>query len=941
MDTVGFLRRILPPTGLYVASRLVQGKFRNHPVGTLEELAAMLLEFDSQGLNAYHACAAYREASVTTKKPDGSEYEQLRVIRNVRAVRALWCDLDVKPDTLTAYPTQEAAVDGLLAFVQATALPMPLVVSSGNGIHCYWTLMTAVHTDEWKPVAELLKAAAKAYEFHADLMCTGDAARVLRSIGTWNRKDEHHPKPVELVLDAPDYELATLKALLERACKSVGALPATAVKHTVGGDPVSAAFAIERDFPPCSALKVAERCKQMAKIQETKGNVAEPYFYAAVQLMCNTVEGDTLIHQWSTGNPGYDPNGDWVPKKIAQIRDQGMGPTLCTTFDSRNPGGCTGCPHFGKIASPAQLGAIVVHAAPPVVQVAMLDGTIAEVALPNPPAPYSRSEKGGLYFEKEGITHKLYDYDFYPIELSYDEGKGHEMARFRHFLPIQGWKEFSVRSALIAKPVDFEILLRDQHVVPLMRNEFMTMTDNYLRTLRNDRAIGSLVKTQGWKNDTTEFTLGTKHFSKGKVAPAGSAGSVGTWIAPIHSKGSLQAWADTTAVFQDPALAQHAFYLLGAFACPLLAMGNLQGLTFCSLGETNAGKSTMGRFVSSVYGHPEKGWIAKDDTPNARGEHLGTLGSLPAYIDEITTMKAEDVRSLVYLVSTGKWRGALGRDRQAKAAAEWSTILFTSSNDSLFDKLQAANSEPQAEAMRLFEMRFPNIPWFEAQLRGINIGLHMNYGHAGELYIRGLVEHRDLIASQIHPLIESAIDEFKMEGRERFWATAIALALYGGAMARDWGIIKFDPDVVKPWLMTETQRMRGDVEAVRMTAAQILGQYLNETVSGRLVVRKISGAFAGITGRLVPHDLCQRFESDTNELYISRTHLYTWLAKKHHDKNKLRTELIRLGVLIGGDTRKRLDANVDLGGGTDLTSANVPCWKIDTSHPALRGVISA
>jgi hypothetical protein len=45
--------------------------------------------------------------------------------------------------------------------------------------------------DQWATLAGELKAAALYWDFHADLPCTTDAARVLRIPGTMNRKPEY------------------------------------------------------------------------------------------------------------------------------------------------------------------------------------------------------------------------------------------------------------------------------------------------------------------------------------------------------------------------------------------------------------------------------------------------------------------------------------------------------------------------------------------------------------------------------------------------------------------------------------------------------------------------------------------------------------------------------------------------------------------------------
>ena len=116
METLAFLRRILPATGLYIVARLVGKAWRHQVCDSLEEAAQYVLAFDAQGVPTYHACAAYRERSVEKEKPDGTIWHQIRTQGNVRALRSFWMDLDVKPGVATAFATQEEAIDRLVLF---------------------------------------------------------------------------------------------------------------------------------------------------------------------------------------------------------------------------------------------------------------------------------------------------------------------------------------------------------------------------------------------------------------------------------------------------------------------------------------------------------------------------------------------------------------------------------------------------------------------------------------------------------------------------------------------------------------------------------------------------------------------------------------------------------------------------------------------------------
>src|SRR5262249_36519743 len=90
-------------------------------------------------------------------------------------------------------------------FCRDNGLPPPsLWVSSGYGLHLYWTLEDPIAPNVWKPYAEALKRALQAHGVLCDLNVTADSARILRLPGTLNHKDPANPQRVK-VLRATDH----------------------------------------------------------------------------------------------------------------------------------------------------------------------------------------------------------------------------------------------------------------------------------------------------------------------------------------------------------------------------------------------------------------------------------------------------------------------------------------------------------------------------------------------------------------------------------------------------------------------------------------------------------------------------------------------------------------------------------------------------------------
>lgn len=357
METVDFFRKILPATGFYIVVRFVGNKVWHQVCDTIEEAAAYALQFDASGTPTYFACATYREREVDGVK-NGKPIKQIRVHRNVQALKSYFLDLDVEPGNAKKYESQGDACEALRKFCNETNLPLPICINSGGGVHVYWSLTHEITVETWRPISETLKAVCAARGFKADPACTSDPARVLRPVGTFNRKTPNDPRRVEDIYDADPLDFGTFSGLVLRAAKAAGVKPPEGTRQVEAkNETINQAFAIARNFPPCSGIKIAERCAQLGRMRDTRGHISEPAWYSGIQLLCHSVEGAALIHEWSKGHPGYSV--DETNRKIAQVRGQDIAPTLCKTFEDRSPGGCEGCPSKGKISSPAQLGGLM------------------------------------------------------------------------------------------------------------------------------------------------------------------------------------------------------------------------------------------------------------------------------------------------------------------------------------------------------------------------------------------------------------------------------------------------------------------------------------------------------------------------------------------------------------------------------------------------------
>ncbi|GAB6052856.1 hypothetical protein JCM17960_16760 [Magnetospira thiophila] len=213
-----FLTTILPADGVFFVGVKTQTGFRNIACLSIEEMEQIARQYDAQGSDVYHACAAFKAASHV----DGQGKRRQRTQENVKSVKAFWLDIDCGADKAASgkgYVTIRDAAVALQDFVQTVGLPRPWVVNSGGGLHVYWTLTEAITKEEWDPVAHQLKALTRcqAIRFLADDSRTTDVASVLRPPGSHNHKPERGGAEVSQLIEGALTPFDQLSALIGSA----------------------------------------------------------------------------------------------------------------------------------------------------------------------------------------------------------------------------------------------------------------------------------------------------------------------------------------------------------------------------------------------------------------------------------------------------------------------------------------------------------------------------------------------------------------------------------------------------------------------------------------------------------------------------------------------------------------------------------------------------
>lgn len=948
MNTSEFLRAILPADCWYfVATPSPTGKgFKHYACQTVEEAASRALYLDAeQKQNVYFACAGYR-ADHILKTVDGVEKRKYRTKNNVKLVKAFWLDLDVgvsEPGTPAKYPSQAAAVQALGQFLVTAGLPKPMVVNSGYGVHCYWPLTQAIMPGQWASTANALKALTGQLKLLADNSRTSDEASILRPVGTHNRKVKagvQGAMPVSCGSAVELFDYAAFHGAVTRAVAVSGAeLPAE--RHTVAGsaDTVNPTGLIVPvgGFQKSSADRVASLCQQVHTFKET-GGVSEPQWYAALQVVAFTNNGDQKVHEWSAKYPSYSHAE--TDTKLNQVKS--FGPTTCAKLEDVYAEGCRGCKYKGKITSPIQLG-IEVHEAP-APKVAIQHGdTEVLVEIPGPPVPFIRGseDQPGLYIDVEGVPVRFYPYDLYPVELCKDVDMGYEITRVKHFLPHEGWGEFIFRSSLVASQREFVTSLMDNSIKPENAKMMAAYMTSYLQELQSKTKIRKLYGSMGWKEDEG-FLLGRKLHTPSGAQPAGVSNKVShEMLEAITTGGTLEGWQSGVKLLDQPGLEAHLFSFLVGFGAPLFAITGYDGAMLSMLGDTNSGKTLSSKAMLSIYGRYKGLRIGKKDTLNAKIEKMAMLGNLPVYIDELTNTEADELSQFIYQVSEGRGRARLRSDSTMREAAEWQTLGITSTNASLVAKLAAGKDNAEAEMVRLLEYRVEKLDWFEKQMTQVHDAVTTNYGHAGEAYVDWLVKSdRGVLKAEIGKVVQSIMGAVTFEGKERYWINTIAVILYGAVAAQAIGLLKFDnfPATYQrlfAWSCSLIRNSRGEVAEAKVDDLTVIAQFLDANTGGRLVVNEQAMGHMTVTQIIKPPvgQLVARYEQHTGLVFVDRKVLKKYMVERQVDYTPMKRKLVEAGVLINADKRKVL------GSGTSFAGGQVDTWQINGRHELLAGIL--
>jgi len=913
MTPTEFLRFVLPESGTYCLAAILGKKVEHLFLPAIADFEPASNAIDAP-VNQYFACASFI---------DGSERKQ----SNVAFVKSFWLDVDSNKADGSGYPTQAEAASAVMAFIKATGLPQPVVVSSGNGLHLYWPLDKEITSEVWLPIAKRLKAVCTEHGLRADPSCTSDSARILRIPGTFNYSNPDEPKPVEILKSRKT--AIKLVAFAEKlgsgeSIVADNALPFDVpknIKYTM--DATTKAFLQNHVTRFKNILVRTETCTQLKHICENQATISEPLWRAGLSIAQVCVDRDEAIHAMSNQHPQYSH----VETESKASKTEG--PQYCKTFEGLNPEGCKDCPMQGKITTPVVLGREVLRATEEDNIVKVVDPLTkqpAQEVIEPFPFPFFRGKTGGVYTEVgEGESRAeicVYEHDFYVVKRIQDPMLG-ESILLRLKLPHDGIREFNVPLAVVVSKDKFRDAVAEYGVMASGKNfdALMTYIQKSVKRLQMREKTDNMRTQMGWTAEGS-FLIGDREILP--VAQAATPAEASRYSPPsaatlkvtslLQKKGTLEEWLKVVNFYDTPGLEPFAFAIFLSFGAPLMHLTQHRGGIYNLMSnKSGIGKSTALMVANSIWGHPIDLLLQKDDTYNARIHRMGVLQHLPITIDEITNLSPIEMSNMVYAATAARGKNRLQASTNAERVnnTTWQAPTITSSNSSIVDKLSAEKDFPEGELMRVMEVPVQrNTLFTKSQTDHLFSKLHDNYGLAGETLMAYIVNNVDIAKTMLSEIQAQTDLNAKLNQRERIWSNMAAIALTGGTIAAGLGLHNIDIARVARWASTFLATAAANTKS-SADGSDSLAAYINQNINNVLIIDDSDTAYKPIAVREPRGELLIRYEPNTKTIFLAAPPFKAWCVKRQVGYNELINGLKDSGLDIT-TTKKRMAKGTEL-----------------------------
>lgn len=864
MQPLDFLAAVLPSEGVYCLAEFDSPKKEHVFADSLTDLSTALDRFNTNRFNTYFALATFDKAGTRTAV-------------NARYMRALFLDLDCDDVDPKKFKTQQEALDAFHNFLQQTNLDKicaPWIVSSGGGIHVYWSFDENISIEVWKPVAENLKKLCLENDLRIDFTVTADAARVLRVPGTTNWKMKDNPRPVKILQEGQPAHIpfATVAAAIKekltgKAAPEGGFLPGK--KPTAKARATTTSNLLQSNSTTLFKnilVRTANNsgCGQLKYyLENASDDGMEPLWRGLLSLAKSCEDGEKAASKLSAMHPYPEAR---MRQKLREIK----GPYPCTKFDTENPGVCTSCSHFGKITNPLALGNELQSDNAPkeiVIETTLSQITPQTVMRPSPPRGFSYGKNGGVYLEKKdedaegnSITkHVLVlPYDMFAVDILNQQGE-----HFVHMVAMrpEGSTEILLPQKAAVSKDDTVKTLASQNIIAAFGSGNDKNLFDYVRACVEDISASKkairIPSSMGWQDDGS-FVHHNKIYAPDGTSRTIPMPGLENLVAVSRPRGTLEGWKR----YPQWLIRREMYDVLAlglgvGFGSPLMPFTGLDALVFhAGSTKSGTGKSLAVGLSASVWGHPVRYRSKQSTSSVAMQQRAGLLGNLPLLSDEITAKNRTDFEwfpEFCFDLSEGQGKDRMesGANKERLNLSVWSLLAFMSSNTFALDYMTGARKHSShGEVQRMLEWN----PRESIDIAGDEVeivkSLRDHFGVAGAQYAAWLAVNRDLAKVVYEEVYKRLKIDFNFKNEERFWhgGTACCVTSYILLGSKYSNIIDVPVAALTAALKRLVDKARAALRANVRTAEDVLNSYTREFFGRFVIVRAIEGAMVATLG---------------------------------------------------------------------------------------------
>lgn len=868
--------------------------------------------------------------------------------------KTLALDLDIgegKP-----YATQYEGWTAMSAALKNIGMPGPMVVSSGNGIHLYWPLTSAIKRDDWVRLSTALRVALEEQQVVIDTSKIHDPSMVLRPVETHHKKQTPW-KPVVCKRDCPDYNPRDLVGVLSQW---INKAPKAAAPARKAGKAKSSIMDAVLNSNDVILDAVAQRCKQVGALVASGGvtdaagrPVEEPLWRASLGLAKHCTDPQEAIIKMAGKHPDFD-----LDSNMAKLDGwKGTGPTTCAKFDQLCGSGCEGCPHRGQITSPAQLSVVT--------ETAVETPTGEEVVFTLP--KHYVVKDGKVYreveHETEGtdangnkVAQTVVDlelasaYEMHVTGVYHDDESCKSALKLMIKYPMEGWKETSHDMSVIATAgKEFNTFLLDRQVYIKnigQQEKLRGFLMDYLTMVQQQAPSGKDFTSFGWQADGSFMCGPTIIGSPTGVVDSRLRGAAAQYGAFIRPEGDRGEWLRGMAMLDRPGTETiRAAVLLGTAGLLGPASGNAQLTVSIYSPETTTGKTLSLIAINSLIGSPKALLLNRKDTANSLYKLRGVYNHLPACLDEATSADDKDFADMIYDLSQGRERIRMKSDGSLRDPATWGGPTILTTNISAHQKVEGAQAGSDPLKIRCLELHqhdrtfvTPREDQTVADSSEFFDLMMYNNGWAFPELIAAVQELGGprVIWDKAQTAFERAFS-FAFEPQERFYRTGVISAWAIGVLGKKLGLFPFDIHATVQYVLDTVQSYRQWEVSNKVDVFDTIGQFLAEHNDQIVEAKEKYGTATEQVTMPAPERAVARVKmvyDDKNPVMpgsviaINAEKLRLWLRQKRDGMDRIERALETEGALV-----RRRERVTMFKGCPKHAPGQAQCLIVNLAHP--------